>query len=90
MYGSGVTIGMEATQALLRPILKVLLVGLAACTAAAVGAMMLGSAVPRTVTATVPTTVTATWAFVCHSPNNNIRIFTFFVLSKRKENEHWA
>lgn len=91
MYGNGaMIIGRIITQALRRPILKVLPVGLTAWAAAAVGSVLLGTAVPRAVTSAVPTTVAASWAFVCQSPNNNIRVFNFFVLSKRKENEHWA
>ena len=71
MCGSGVRIGMATTVVLFRPILQVLIVGLAACAVVVVGTTLPGTVARRAVStarlATVATPLGSAW----FSPSND-------------------
>ena len=71
MYGSGAAIGTATIAALLRPILKDLIVALTAFAVEVVGASMPVSVVALTAAAASLTTATATLGSACASLSDN-------------------
>ena len=71
MCGSGVKIGMATTVVLLRPILQVLIVGLAACTVVVAGTSMPGTVARRAVTAARLTAAATALGSAWFSPSND-------------------
>ncbi len=72
MYMNGVRIGMVLIRVLLRRILRVPIVGRAVCTVVVAGSTLRGSAVCRTVPATLQDTVATASGFAWLSPSNDI------------------
>ena len=71
MYGSGVRIGMANTADLLRLILQVLPVGLAACTVEVAGSTLPGSVARLAVSTSRLSAITTTLGSAWFSPSNN-------------------
>ena len=92
MYGNGVRTGTAVIVVLLRPILQVLRVGLAACFAVAAGTSTPGSVARLFVAAALQTTRATSLASALSSPSNNLTYLKSVphseVLSKKRKNRN--